>query len=361
MKIATKERVKLIPRNKKRPFLGIFDSWVMQLAVGILMFWLFMILLYGSLVSLLQNFPYVMIFFAVFLFLAIVFKSIGFLWRYSVLLVLGAFIFSFVRDEIFPSITDCNHQNLLVDAIKKEWNNPDTFISKVNVQGDYHPSFSDIQWKRDISEPYISYKGDRLSKIYFKDASLEEVSRFFNGYVASLFIKERFKKNELNSLFVNSPNPASPFFNYDFYSYGFDRYNRLYWIKLSKTNSDEDTNLTKGESAVVASLVCGKAEIKIDFLYDTFLKIPLVQENLTSYYLPTFSIGKVYNEKVVEASSSNYVYGGGVSLYFVKENNDWKQIYKGQQLPSCSLLEGNNSGPGIECIDLSTNSNRLTR
>lgn len=261
-----------------------------------------------------------------------------------ILIMISALAFKLIKNnKIKNKEISCSHPEVLTNFIKSLIEEP----QKIEKEGfsQYHISFLNIDWKRNSSEPFVTYPGNNAYRLYFNQSSFDELAKILDEKLTEKFQKDGYLFNQTSS-YHKEPNPNSTnvWEFAGFYRYAYEKNEELYLIEL-------DADKPENSSLVIH---CGTRDKKLDAFYDELFNSPNIQKEVKEYNAENnllFSANDVLNDDLLQASFSTIHIGLGVGAILQKENDAWNILYMGHDYPICQLLEDNNAKPGVDCYD----------
>lgn len=206
-----------------------------------------------------------------------------------------------------------------------------------------------LYWKRKDSEPFVAYTGQNISVIFFEDTSLEQVKNVFEIDITSKFIKNNYIKNELNSYSSS----------YDL-SGGKQKINKLAFqyrdnVYIVSYYQVYNMNTLTFTSDITATIECGNIDDpQLNDIYDQL--IPVIKNDYELTPTDSILIDKIVNDEYLEILFPSVLRGRGAKVGYLKKDSTWIKIWDYENgsdgfHPLCTVLEQNNTPPGITCYD----------
>lgn len=211
----------------------------------------------------------------------------------------------------------------------------ESFGSSVNLEIRERSPFM-VYWKRKSSEPYISYPAKTKVEITLH-LKASDVNKLYKMSVDNKFSPVGYLADPLNTATLTLIR-----------RYGYRNGDSLIVVDICETYCPENYTYIH--------FVCGIIDQKYDALYTELLSSLVVTDDLKTsssnkngFQDMFFGIWKIHQNNILYTDIGTI--GGGHAVWVQKVNNEWKLLFKGQQAPSCSVLENSGIESGVTCWD----------
>lgn len=203
---------------------------------------------------------------------------------------------------------------------------------------------SQFPYKRSNTEPYVVYASTKSADYVFQPDSLDRVHQdFINQSIPELNKidierdpsqdgeqKNGFDVNNLERAFITG------------FSKGADRY----VVVMDNVGSSE-------HDVINVEVECGRINAEWNKVYDDVIA--------NSEYSSSIVIGPftVTDGLYTISAHNGYAGGGGVTEYWILQNNKPRKIFTSQDYPPCKLLQENRVGKNLDCMNFDVGDNTV--
>lgn len=274
-------------------------------------------------------------------------------------------------------VADCADFGAFSQFVLNNIEKPDSLKEKGGTSIYQAPSYQALLWKRNASEPFITYpaiqsviasyggyqasgtpaRNDLAAMAALKDASNSLNQNLDKGAASLGLIPDALSTYPFESIDLPAPTTDGPG-NYGFVKnweydqlFGFRKGNSLYSVVL-----EGEVGLG-GFGQFEVSIICGKPIANYDHAYDVlnFKSDTSVKNKYVNDYVDIMSISP--DSKVYQIHGSNN-HVDTVNYYFV-DGSTTKLVSTGSSIVECAVLEKQKIGKGMACIDVPSYKQRL--
>lgn len=277
---------------------------------------------------------------ALFFLLFVVFLTIGGLYFYK----------NRSSTQIPNQLTSCKDFDAVTNIVKSSL----TGDYKITTRDYYHESALLFSWRRNQTEPLISYPGQKNRTIYLYGQPADSIAKQFETKIITQLESSLGKKDALN--YDRYPGMLSP--NIEAGTYSFKKDSDYYVVRLDGNlvndvilNSDGTINqeIEMPQNSSVVTIKCGVANAQHDDIYNKILLNEKYNQNAT---LAIWDI----KDRLVYLSVGML---GGYGQFWIVDGDKVEKLGEGQDTPPCDLFEPKKVGRGMECYDVQKASNRI--